>query len=150
MKFEIKREDVLRACEQMLGLPFVHQGRSLQSGVDCVGLLVVMGRLIGYPDIVDVEGYRRIPKSSVIRATLAENLDEIPLADARPADVFLMRQGGLLPRHAAIYYSDALDIANGIEPMILHAVKSGVVLEPKSSYVPSWYVSAFRLRGLVD
>ncbi len=148
--YELRREQILSAAEQLIGLPFVHQGRSAETGVDCVGLLVVVARLVGYPDIKDIEGYRRIPSSTVIKETLADNLDEIAVEDARVGDVFLMRQGGLLARHASIYYSDTLDIDKGLEPSIIHAVKEGVRIEPISAYPKSWYVSAFRMRGLID
>ncbi len=150
MTYQITRKEVLEVSRRLIGLPFVHQGRSAETGVDCVGLLVVMGEMINYPEIIDVTGYRRIPSSTVIKETLCKNLDEIPLDEARPADIFLMRQGGLLARHAAIYYSDKTDIPNGDEPMILHANKKGVTIDPRSSFPESWYVSAFRLRGLID
>ena len=150
MIYEVTRQQILESAEKLIGLPFVHQGRSAETGVDCVGLLVVMARMVGYPDIKDIEGYRRIPSSTVIKDTLSENLDEISVSDAKPGDVFLMRQGGLLARHASIYYSDALDIEKGIEPMILHAVKEGVRIEPVSAYPKSWYVSAFKMRGIAD
>ena len=148
--YELKREQILKAAEKLIGCPFVHQGRSAETGVDCVGLLVVVAQMVGYPDIKDIEGYRRIPSSTVIKDTLADNLDEIAVEDARPGDVFLMRQGGLLARHASIYYSDFLDVDRGDEPYIIHAVKEGVRIEPISAYPKSWYVSAFRMRGLID
>ena len=150
MDYSITRNEILNSASSLLGTPFVHQGRDATTGVDCVGLLVVMGRLIAYPQIIDVEAYRRIPSSTVIKETLQKNLDEIPIEDARPADIFLMRQGGLLARHAAIYFSDELDIERGIEPMLLHAVKDGVKLEPFSNFPKSFFVSAFRLRGVID
>jgi cell wall-associated NlpC family hydrolase len=148
--YELRRQQILEAAHSLIGLPFVHQGRSAETGVDCVGLLVVVARMVDYPDIKDIEGYRRIPSSTVIKETLAENLDEIALADARPGDVFLMKQGGLLARHASIYYSDEFDVEKGVEPQIIHAVKEGVRIEPISAYTKSWYVSAFRMRGLID
>lgn len=148
--FKVTRQEILDASRTLIGVPFVHQGRSAETGVDCVGLLVVMGRTLGYPDIVDVEGYRRIPSSTVIREVLSANMDEIPLADAGVGDVFLMRNGGLLPRHAAIYFSAESDAKKGTEPMILHAVSPRVRLDPVSAFPPSYFVSAFRLRGLID
>ena len=150
MKYEVTRQEILDAASTMLGLPFVHQGRSGETGVDCVGLLVVMGEKIKYPQIFDVAEYRRIPSSTVIKETLMKNMDEIPLEDAKPGDVFLMKQGGLLARHAAIYYSEELDVENGKQPMILHAVKEGVRIQPIADFPSSWFVSAFRLRGVKD
>lgn len=151
MKYEITRKQILEAAESMLGLPFVHQGRSDRTGVDCVGLLVCIARKLGYPEIVDIEGYRRVPKAETIRETLAVNLEEIPVEDCKPGDIFLMRTGGIKARHAAIYHSDETDAVKGKQPMLLHAVQiGGVKLEPKSLFPNSWYVAGFRMKGLID
>lgn len=131
----------------MLGLPFVHQGRSDETGVDCVGLLVVMGQKINYPNLVDAEAYRRTPSAQVIKEIIEMNCDEIPMAEAREGDIYLMRLGGIKPRHAAIIYHDE---RRPDEPMLLHASKQGVRLEPKRQYPDSWFVRAYRVRGLVE
>lgn len=148
--FKVTRQQVIDNASRMLGLPFLHQGRSLETGVDCVGLLVVMGQLIGYPDIKDVEGYRRIPSAETIRSVLSQNLIEIPLTEMGVGDVFLMRMGGIKPRHTAILFSNTVDYPNGKEPQLLHATKNGVILEAKRMYPSSWFVSGYRLRGLVE
>lgn len=150
MAYSITRKEIIDAAATMLGLPFVHQGRSGTAGVDCVGLLVVMGQLIGYPEIFDVEGYRRTPSANVIRETLQKNMDEIPLEEARVGDVFLMRTGGIKPRHAAIFFSDQTDEERGIRPQILHAAPKGVKLDAMGIFPKSWFVAAFRVRGVID
>lgn len=150
MQYTTTRHDIVTAAESMLGLPFVHQGRSERTGVDCVGLLVVMGRLIGYPEIHDVEGYRRTPSAQVIREVLGANCDEIPLEEVGIGDIWLMRMGGIKPRHAAICYSLDNDPKAGREPMMLHAAKDGVRLEPVRNFPASWFVTGFRVRGLID
>lgn len=151
MEYKVTRQQVLEAAESMLGLPFVHQGRSDRTGVDCVGLLVCIARKLGYPEIVDIEGYRRIPKAETIRETLGVNLDEIPVEECGPGDIFLMRTGGIKARHAAILHSDVTDAVSGKQPMLLHAVQiGGVKLEPKSLFPDSWYVAGFRMKGLID
>lgn len=144
-KFEVKRDEIVKAAATMLGLPFVHQGRDPEVGVDCVGLLVVMGRIIGYPDLVDAEAYRRTPSAFVIRDVLAKNCDEIPMEEVGVGDIYLMRTGGIKPRHTAIVYSDE----NGVR-YIIHAARSGVKVERKDNYPDAWFVSGFRVRGLVE
>ena len=146
-EFKVTRKQIIQAAESMLGLPFVHQGRCDKTGVDCVGLLVVMGQKIQYPKIVDAEAYRRIPSAEVIREIIELNCDEIPLEDAKEGDIYLMRLTGLKPRHAALIYHDE---RRPDEPMLLHATKKGVRIEPKSKYPESWFVRAYRVRGLVD
>ena len=150
MEYTVTRQQIVTAAESMLGLPFVHQGRSAETGVDCVGLLVVMGRLIGYPEITDVEGYRRTPSAQVIREVLGQNCDEIPLEEVGVGDIWLMRMGGIKPRHAAICRSLENDAKAGKEPMLIHAAKDGVKVEPLRNYPQSWFVAGFRVRGLQD
>lgn len=144
-KFKVKRNEIIEAAETMLGLPFLHQGRNPDIGVDCVGLLVVMGSKIGYPDLVDAEAYKRTPSSAVIKSVLAQNCDEIPLGEAGVGDIYLMRMGGIKPRHTAIVYDDI----DG-ERFIIHASKRGVKVERKDNYPAPWYVAAYRVRGLED
>lgn len=149
--FEVTRSEIIESAERLIGLPFVHQGRSVVTGVDCVGLLVCIARMIGYPKIIDVEGYRRLPSAETIREVLGQNCDEIPVEDCRPGDIFLMRTGGIKARHAAVFHSDQNDAVNGKEPMLIHAVqRGGVKLEPKASYPESWFVAGFRMKGLID
>jgi cell wall-associated NlpC family hydrolase len=135
------RQQILDAASKFLGLPFVHQGRSAETGVDCVGLLVLIGHEIGYPEIKDVEGYRRIPRPEVIRGVLSQNCDEISLADAKPGDFYFMRYGGRIPRHAAVIYSDT---------ELLHASNTGVRIESKQNFPNNWFMNAYRVRGLED
>lgn len=143
--YRVTREEIVKAAETMLGLPFLHQGRNPEVGVDCVGLLVVMGRLINYPELVDAEAYRRTPSALVIREVLEANCDEIPLDEVGIGDIYLMRTGGIKPRHTAIVYDDV----DG-ERYIIHASRSGVKIERKDNYSAAWFVAGFRVRGLVD
>lgn len=140
MGYKVTRQQIYDAAMSMIGVRFLHQGRD-RNGVDCVGLLVVLGQEINYPEIFDVEAYRRIPISSVIRDTLAKNCDEIPLEDVGIGDIYFMRHHSLKPRHAAIKISDK---------KILHANGKVVQLNYISDYPASWFVAGFRVRGLID
>lgn len=131
-------------------MQFRHQARGEANSVDCVGLLVVIGQKIRCPKIFDLTNYRRVPSAALIRETLELNCDEIGLSDAKPGDIYLMRMGGIKARHTSILYSDTLDLANGIEPQIIHASLHGVRLEPVANFPPQWFVSAFRVRGLIE
>lgn len=135
------RKQIVEAAEKHLGLPFVHQGRCEKTGIDCVGLLVLIGREIGYPEIHDVEGYRRVPRPEVIKQVLAMNCDEIPIEQAGIGDFYFMRYGGRIPRHTAVIYS---------ETELIHASKDGVRIEQKSYFPDNWFVGAYRVRGLID
>lgn len=131
------------------GTKFRHQGRSKETGVDCVGLLHVVLTSVNYPVIVDVDGYKKSPSASVIYDTLCQNFDEIPLDEVGLGDIYLMRIGGRKPKHASILVNDVRDVPKGIEPEIIHAYEAGgVVLDALVTWLPRC-VTAFRLKGLV-
>ncbi len=151
-QFTVTREEIVDAAMSLRGTRFRHQGRDAATGVDCVGFLAVVGGLIKYPKIFDLEGYRRTPSAQVIREMLRANCDEIPLNEVGIGDIFLMRMGGVKPRHAAIKLSDTIDIERGLEPQLIHAKGLGfdgaVVIEPIRQWI-SECVVGFRIRGLI-
>lgn len=151
--FAVTRNQIVNAACSLAGVRFRHQGRDAQNGVDCVGLLVVVGHLIGYPHIFDVQGYRRTPSADTIRKTLELNCDEISLDEVAKGDIYLMRMGGRKPRHAAIRVSDETNYSRGIVPTLIHAKGAGntgrVVVEPVEQW-QTQFVAGFRVRGLVD
>lgn len=115
--------------------------------VDCVGLLVVVGRKTGYGEIHDLQDYRRTPSASELRRLLEANMDEIPIEEARRGDVYLMRLDGIKPRHTSIRITD------GPDARILHAYGPGKAGRVQIDTVRRWrqrIVAAFRLRGVED
>jgi len=144
------RQQVADKARSMLGVRFLHQGRS-RLGVDCVGLLYVILSELGYDGICDVEGYRSSPPSRVIYDTMCLNFDEIPISEVGVGDIYLMRTGGRKPRHASILISDVYDYPNGIEPEVVHAyatAQRGVVVKETLNQWRPQCVTGFRLRGL--
>lgn len=145
MEFQATREQIIETAKSFAGVAFLHQGRSTV-GTDCVGLLVLVGRSLNYPDVRDITDYRRVPKAEDIKATLALNCDEIPLSDILPGDIYLMRMQSRKARHAAIYLGNEW---HG-EPALIHAVMPVVKIQPLSDFDKSWFVSAFRMRGILE
>ncbi len=152
MTYTVTRKAISDAAITMAGVRFVHQGRSVDTGVDCMGLLAVVLDRVGYT-YVDHEGYRRTPSADFIREMMLFNFDEIPLDDVGVGDIYLMRMGGIKPKHAAIKVTGQTDLIRGVEPQLVHASGLGttgrVVIEPVRQRLAS-IVTAFRLRGLVD
>ena len=150
MTYTVTRKQIVDAAMSMRGVPFRHQGRSM-NGVDCVGILYVILQAVNYPAIIDVEGYRVSPPASVILDTMRANFDEIPLSDAGLGDIYLMRIGGRKPKHASIIVNTTRDIEKGIEPEILHAYGHGGKGKVVVDAFETWRtrcVYAFRLKGL--
>lgn len=142
-RFITTRTQIIQAARELLGVRFLHQGRDPNTGLDCVGFLVALGRRIGYPDIKDVTDYRRVPSAEVIRQTLRHNCDEIPVDEVGDGDIYLMRLGGIKPRHVSVRVP-------GENPSIIHASNAGVRIEEMTNFPLSWFVAGFRVRGLVD
>lgn len=144
---------MIDAARSLVGVPFIHQGRSAASGLDCVGMIIVLGHLIKYPhEIADVEGYARTPSAGKLLEMMNKNLDEIPLSEVRAGDIYLMRVGGIKPRHTAVRVSDELDIVNGKEPTMVHALNRGRmnrVVEHRCRQWQQGFVKGFRIRGLI-
>jgi cell wall-associated NlpC family hydrolase len=58
-------ESFVTAARTLLGVPFVHQGRS-HHGVDCVGLVVLAANSCGIDTSADITNYSRAPHGVLI------------------------------------------------------------------------------------
>lgn len=85
----IPRAAVVAEARRWDGTKFRHQGRGLD-GLDCAGLLVVVGRAIGI-DVKDDLTYRRIPDTAQLKRVLLSNLRQKPLRDHKPGDILLFK-----------------------------------------------------------
>lgn len=98
-------EFVLEA-RRMVGVPYLHQGRSINSGVDCVGLGLVAAQHGGHDILahagVDVPlNYSREPSPWLINL-VAKNCRR--LTDPIPGSLLVFRIGrARFPHHFAIY-----------------------------------------------
>jgi NlpC/P60 family putative phage cell wall peptidase len=71
------------------GTPYRHQGRLRGVGVDCLGLIAMVGRALGLTDY-DRLDYGRLPNPRRMRAELKAHLVEIPLTAAQAGDIVHM------------------------------------------------------------
>ena len=132
---------VIAAARQCIGTPFRHQGRLLEFGLDCAGVVIHICRTLGI-DCVDVVGYGRTPNAGELQRTLdaqpvLRRVEDI--ADRQPADILLMRFA-TDPQHLAIFTGNT----------IIHAHEaSGKCVEHVLS--PVWasrIVAVYRFRGI--
>ena len=97
----VRRADIVRAARGFLGTPFRHQGRVPGRGLDCAGVIVCAARALGL-NAYDVTGYGRLPHGGVLSRHLqAAGCTEIPIAEVRPGDLYLMRFDHY-PQHLAL------------------------------------------------
>jgi len=97
------RDDIVKAARTWLGTPFGHQGRIKGIAGDCAGLLIGVGREIGYfaPDF-NVTGYGREPVPEKMGALGDQYFDRLAIAEIQPGDIVWMILGGSNPRHIGI------------------------------------------------
>lgn len=58
-----------------LGVPFRHRGRRPSSGLDCVGLMVVVAQELDFP-VEDLRVYGREPTGEILQKLLLDHLGE--------------------------------------------------------------------------
>ncbi len=148
----ISRENIISAARELIGVPYLHQGRNVRTGIDCVGLLVLIGQIIGYEEIHDLADYRRVPSSSTLLEFLKRNLDEISLEQIQAGDFVLMTLGGRKARHTAVISSLETDLVKGKEPMLIHALNDGNITRVIEQPVKRWqhlFVKGFQAKGLI-
>lgn len=95
----MQNDDIIAEARSWIGVKWKHQGRT-RSGLDCLGLVVVVAHKLGISD-VDEKTYSPRPDGVSLVKRFAEEMDEIALADMRAGDV-VMFADSKYPCHVAI------------------------------------------------
>lgn len=141
------REDVQRLARTWLGVRWRHQGRSALAGVDCAGLVLLVGKALGcVPEDYDEHGYSRAPDGWSLKAPFELFCQEKPISARRPGDIILLRGNSVFPCHVAI-----MSTKYGVEHVI-HASTTHrkVVEEPYQHDLPGNTTHCFEFPGLED
>jgi len=119
------REEVISEARTWIGTPFGHQERTKGLAVDCIGLLIGMGRQLNMvaPDF-DFSGYPRIPDGHTLIEHCEAHMTRISQDKMRPGDAIVIafdsdpqhfgvltqyRHGGLAIVHAASKYGKVIE-----------------------------------------
>lgn len=86
---EISRAAIVAYARTWLGVPWVHQGRS-RDGVDCGGLLEMIGREFGLA-VPSKADYPRSADGVALRATCETYMRKISPRSILPGDVVMLR-----------------------------------------------------------
>ena len=88
----MSREQIVSAARQLIGTPYLHQGRVPGHGVDCVGVGVCVAWACGIkPATWNISGYRRIPDGHSLMRHLRENMaGEVDLQGTQPGDLVVI------------------------------------------------------------
>lgn len=99
--------EIVAHARQYVGTPFKHQGRHLGRALDCAGLIACVGRDAGVTSF-DRTDYSRSPDMQQMKAVLDREMVSIPIAEAKPGDVFWCVVGSHAPQHLAIFTGTGL------------------------------------------
>lgn len=97
------KSDVLAEARTWLGVRFKKGGRDRQ-GVDCVGLLVNVGRACGV-DLQDTTEYSFDPHPEKFQELVYGQTLSVPFKDIEPGCIVLLRQS-VFPMHTGIISTD--------------------------------------------
>lgn len=150
-----------RACRET---PFRHQGRLPGRGLDCAGVLIHVGNLLGLApkiairvgatlrtepsDHFDVTGYAHYPRESEVRRWLRFAMDPIhDFAARKPGDAVVFADAG----HAV--HMGILAIGQSGEEVVIHAMGRAprrVVEHIVDAHWRGQIRAVYRFRGLED
>lgn len=145
----MRRETVVAAARELIGTPYLHQGRTPgeQGGLDCIGVPVVLARLLGIKPLSwDVNGYRRVPDGHTLMRRIRQELaDEVGPDEMAPGDVAVF-DWGQFPHHVGMladYRHGGLSLIHA-DNVMRKVIEQRLVLKP-----PIRFVAAFRFPGVI-
>ena len=132
----ITRDQIVETARSYLGVRFARSGRDRNRGIDCVGLLTLVGRDLGL-DIKDIINYDFEPRPDEFLRIIRTQTNPVPMGVFRPGTVVLLKQS-IYPMHCGILArtDDGLTIINAN----LH--KRKVIEEP----IANWRKDIIELR----
>ena len=139
-----KISELIKKSREFLGVPWVHQGRSIK-GVDCVGFLLLAFKHINI-DIIEIKGYSRHPDGVKLKKIMDEQPNLRRLKSNEPlefGDILLLRIRRE-PQHVAMLVpSTTADFG------MIHAYNGGDKKVIEHNYVDYWknkVVAIYRLK----
>lgn len=97
---------IVHAARGWMNTPFQHQGRLKHVGVDCIGLIIGVGKELGiWPENFDYVGYGRDPSNGVLLREVEKHC--IATQELQAGTILLMRWFAE-PQHVAIHCGDVI------------------------------------------
>jgi len=137
------RKQIVEEARTYLGTPFHHQGRLKGIGVDCIGLLIGVGKKLGLITY-DYIAYSRYPDGVTLRREISREFIEINIRDVKVGDIWLywLDKKSKAPQHVGIitdygFVHTYADVGKVVEHRLTKAWKKRIV-------------AAFRYPGVGD
>ncbi len=94
MEITLERQAVIDAARLYIGTPWRHQGRNRDSGIDCVGLPLLVGIELGYMNSnLGPANYPRRPNNTFI-PLFRDHLTVVIPADQQVGDILVFADSG--------------------------------------------------------
>ena len=84
-----RRSEIVAEARKWLGTPYHHQGRVLGHGVDCYGVIEMVGRAFGI-EVPENISYSRIPDERHLLGCMDKYAVRIAVQDMKPGDIVIM------------------------------------------------------------
>lgn len=142
----LTRADVLAEAERWIGTPYCHQASRRGVGADCLGLIIGIWNAVGDEalrlDRRDQRSWAEHADGEPLLDGLRQHLRQVPLADARPADVLALRWRTRWPAsHLAVLMEDET---------IIHAYEGGRVVRSHLAPWKAHLAACFTFPSLID
>lgn len=126
----IDRSEIRDVARTYLGVRWRHRGRS-RTGLDCIGLLVAVGRDLGLSVEDTDREYRKTPDIKLFLDMIRRQTVEGSMNYIRTGSILMLRQG-VYPCHCGFAVFDP-----GVTPSFIHAatLKRSVVEEPLAQHM---------------
>lgn len=100
-----KANDIIYVANALVGVPYRHQGRN-QNGVDCAGLIVVVGQMLDLMTDEEKRNYPRRPDTNTFTKEMIKvGLKQRPFGKHEHGDILRLNTSGW-PVHLGIYEVD--------------------------------------------
>jgi cell wall-associated NlpC family hydrolase len=95
------RDDIVAAARNLYGVKWLHQGRNPKFGIDCVGLIALVGYELGLITGEETTNYNRRSHGMAFVEAFKEHMDQKSVRKAEPGDVLIFRDKAF-PCHCGI------------------------------------------------
>jgi len=126
--------DVVSKAREYIGTPAVHQGRVKGVGIDCVGLIVCVGRECGALITEAIPCYKRIIRNRIVEKLLAEQFDVCNILT--PGSVVVLGNPvKMIGHHLGVYTGPTIIHASGAAKHIVETVFESPL---KEKFISAW------------